>query len=74
MIDSKNPYNGVIDQNGYNKKWPIKTDLRGREIGSKSGIQRIEKPYFTDGRLEKDAKATTTPTTPAPDPDLSGGN
>jgi hypothetical protein len=65
MLDSKNPYNGVINQNGYNTNWPREHDLRGREIGAKAGIQRIEKPHLTDGRLEKIAKDAATPSSPS---------
>jgi hypothetical protein len=65
MLDNKNPYNGVINQNGYNTSWPREYDLRGRELGAKAGIQRIEKPHLTDGRLEQIAKGTVPPAPPS---------
>lgn len=69
-VDSKNPSNGTVDQNGYGDYYP-KTDWAGRTIGSRAGIvvnpqdltmQKVKIEY------DPEAQSPEPPVTPPPPP------
>jgi len=58
-LDSKNPLNGVINQNGYNDNFYPKLDRKGRTIGSKEGINADQKPFLPENSEFLPASSTT---------------